>query len=107
MKRLIMKNAGFILFICLLFISINALSLNKSNRIFKNLGSLINTTSNEFQPVIFNDTLYFRRTDDSHPNDDDIFFIAMKDITCPSTNSSKMNSIKLYKLKTSKSKDLL
>jgi hypothetical protein len=106
-QKLTSLSIGIVFIINFLIISELLYSQTKPDRIFKNLGSLINTSSNEFQPVIFNDTLYFRRSDNNKPNDDDIYFIAMKDITCPSSNRNKMNPINLYKLKTTKSKNLL
>ncbi|MCX6155956.1 MAG: hypothetical protein NT007_17550 [Candidatus Kapabacteria bacterium] len=70
------------------------------NRIFKNLGSLINSSSDEFQPVIFQDTLYFHRDLSAEKSKNyEIYCIALKDIYCPSPDKSKLNPIKLIKLK--------
>lgn len=100
-------NRCLIALIILVFSVIGLFSQNKNERIFKNLGNNINTSNDEFQPMIYNDTLYFKRSVKSDKSDNSIFFIALKDITCPSRNIKKLKQIQLFQLKTLKAKNLL
>jgi len=70
MKRLLSVSVLF------LMIFINVFPLD-----FRNLGPNVNSDKDEFLPVVYNDTMYFRRTISKNPEDFRIFNIALSDLT--------------------------
>ncbi len=63
---------------------------------FKNLGPKINTDKDEFLPVVYRDTLYFRRTVNKNPAEFRIFKIACSDL---SADFKGVMPIEIYKTK--------
>lgn len=82
----------------MLGVVINLTAQSNISTEIQNLGNLINSQGDEYLPIVYNDTLYFRRAAGKGLNKSNkVFFIPCKYITCPP--QKYISPIELYDIK--------